>query len=149
MHKLVPKGQKRPSTRLKASVCTQTGPKGLYLICISCITIFVCIICISMSVYISYMYHCTHTTCICPQRAKAPKHTAQSLYVCSDGPQRPLISSHPYYCIWRGKVLSNDFKNNLFTHIHVYSNHTLNHTFLFIITSKSTFLIFRILSYFF
>ena len=139
MHNLVPKGQKHPSTRPKASVCTQTGPKGLYLICIIyiiCILIFVCISC---------MYLCNHhTTCKCTQKAEMPKHTAQSLYVCSDRPQRPLISSHLisfhlYHCIWRGRVLSNDFKNNHYTHVHVYSNHTLNHTFLFIITSKTHF----------
>ena len=133
MHNLVPKGQKRPSTRPKASVCAQTGPKGLYLIRIICILIFVCI---------SYMYLCNHhTACICPQKAKVPKHTAQSLYVCSDGPQRTLISYHLYHSIWRGRVLSNDFKNNHYTHIHIPFNHILNHTtFLFIITSKSTFL---------
>ena len=155
MHNLVPKGQKRPSTRPKASVCTQTGPKGLYLICISisvcisylyhcisisvcipylyhCISISVCISflyhCISISVCISYLYHCIsisvcipylyhcisisvcisflyhcnhHTACLYPQKAKTPKHTAQSLYVCSDGPQRPLISYNLYHCIWR------------------------------------------------
>ena len=92
-HNLVPKGQKLPSTWSKASVCTQTGPKGLYLIHIICISISVCISC---------MYLCNHhTTCICPRKAKAPKHTAQSLYVCSNGPQRPLISSRMYHCIWR------------------------------------------------
>ena len=134
MHNLVPKGQKRPSTRPKASMCTQTSPKGLYLICI---------ICISISVCISYLYVCNHhTPCICPQNAKAPKHTVQSLYVCSDGPQRPLISFVSLYV--ERRVLSNDFKNNLYTHIHIHSNHI----FLFIITSKSTFLIFKILSYF-
>ena len=53
--------------------------------------------CISIYVCISYQYLCNHHTArISPQKAKAPKHTAQSLYVCSDGPQRPLISSMSY-----------------------------------------------------
>ena len=134
IHNLVRKGQKHPSIRPKTYVCTQTGPKGLYLICIICISIFICI---------SYLYlYNHHTACICPQKAKAPKHTAQSLYVCSDGPQMPLISSVSLYL--EGRVLSNDFKNNLYTYIHIHSNHT----FIFIITSKSTLLIFKILSYF-
>ena len=82
MHNLVPKGQKHPSTRPKTSVCTQTSPKGLFLICIIYSSIYVCI---------SYLYLCNyHTTCICPQKAETPKHMAQSLYVCSDEPQRPL-----------------------------------------------------------
>ena len=107
----------------------------------------ICIIRISISVCISYMYLCNyHTSFICPQKVKAPKHTIQIIYVCSDGTQRPLISFVSLYL--EGRVLSNDFKNNLYTHIHVHSNHTSNHTFLFIITSKSTFLIFKILSYF-
>ena len=100
--------------------------------------------CISISVCISYLYLCNHhTACICPQKAKAPKHMAQSLYVCSDGPQRPLISYHLHHCIWKGRILSNDFKNNHYTHIHIPFNHTLNHT-----TFEYIFLIFKKLSCF-
>ena len=44
-----------------------------------------------------HLYLCNHhTACISPQKAKAPKHTAQILYVCSDRPQRPLISYLKY-----------------------------------------------------
>ena len=137
IHNLVPKGQKRPSTRPKAFVCAQTGPKGMYLICI------ICVICISISVCISYLYLCNHhTACICPQKAKAPKHTAQSLYVCSDGPQRHLISSHLYHCIWReGYCLM--ISKTIIILIHIPLNHILNHT-----TFESTFLVFKILSCF-
>lgn len=34
------------------------------------------------------------------------------------------ISFHMYNYIWRKRVLSNDFKNNLYTHIHIFFNHT-------------------------
>ena len=88
------------------------------------------------------LYLCNHhTTCICPQKAKSPKYTAQSLYVCSDGSRRPLISSVSLYL--EERVLSNDLKNNHYTHIHIPFNHTLNH-----IAFESIFLIFKILSYF-
>ena len=83
-HAYAPKRQKRPNTWPKASMCVQTGPKGL---------------------------------------------------------SSHLISSVSLYL--EGRVLSNDFKNNHYTHIHILLNHILNHT-----TFKSTFLIFKILSCF-
>ena len=97
--------------------------------------------------YHLYLYHCYyHITCICPQKVEAPTHMAQNFYVCSDRPQRPLISSVSLYL--EGGVLSNDFKTiSILVFIHILIN-TLNHTFSFIVTSKSTFLIFKILSYF-
>ena len=103
MHKLLPKGQ---STQVH-------GPKPL------------CVLRWAPKAYISfisqYQYLCNyHIACMSPQKAKAPKHTAQNLYVCSDGPQTPLISYHLYYCIWKGRVPSNNFANNLlYTYIHI------------------------------
>ena len=113
MHNLVPKGQKRPSTRPKASMCTQTSPKGLYLICIICISIYVCI---------SYMYHLHLNICLiviiphayAPKRQKHPNTRPKTSMCVQTGPKGLyLISSHMYHCIWRGRVLSNDFPNNI------------------------------------
>ena len=61
-----------------------------------------------------YLYLCNHhIACIRPQKAKAPKHTVQNFYVCSDGPQRPLISYHLYHCI------------HLISSISLYSSHII------------------------
>ena len=82
-------------------MCTQTGSKGVYHICITICHLYHHIFMYHhISSVSQYLYLCNHyIACICPQKAKAPKHTAQNLYLYSDGPQRPLISYHLYHCI--------------------------------------------------
>ena len=80
MHNLVPKGQKRPSTQPKASVCTQTGPKGQYLIRIICISKYVCI----SVIIIPHAY--------APKRPKRPKTRPKASMCVQTGPKG--LSSH-------------------------------------------------------
>ena len=85
MHELVPKGQGAQAHSPKPLCVLRHVPKAY----ISYV--------LFVSQYLSvsqYLYLCNHhTTWLFSQKAKAPKYTAQSLYVSSEGPQRPFISS--------------------------------------------------------
>ena len=77
-----------------------------------------------------------------PKGKGVQTHGPNPLCVFRQAP-KTFISSYLYNCIWRGRVLSNDLKNNQYTHLHMPFNLTLNHT-----TFESTFLVFKILSCF-
>ena len=99
IYDLVPKGQ-CAQVHAPKPLCVLRRAPNAYILSVS--SYLVCIIISrlyhhipSVSSVSQYMHLCNHyTACICSQKAKVPKHTAQSLYVCLDGPYRPLISSH-------------------------------------------------------
>lgn len=77
MHKIVPKGQKRPSTWPKGSLCNQMGPKGLYLIGIIYI-IYISVIESLLSLY------CMHKP---PKGTRAQTHGPKPLCVIRRAPK--------------------------------------------------------------
>ena len=96
IHHLVPRGQCAQVHGSKSMCVLRRAPKA-YITSISSYLIYITISHLYhhisfVSSVSQYLYLCNHhIACIRPQKVRAPKHTAQNLYVCSNGPQSPIL----------------------------------------------------------